>query len=154
MKQIRLIAVAITLLASSPSFGQQAGHTDGKALQSAPSDSMTVTEYYKQNVYDRSDKKIGRVADVLIGKQGQINALVIGAGGFLGMGRHDVLVPFSAVQMTKKNGKNYLVMDATKDDLKNVPGFRYDRSAMTWKPDEDRQTTGSANDKRRNRSNR
>ena len=105
-------------------------------MSTAPIDSFTVTQYYKQNVYDASDKKIGQIADVLVSKDGKIGAVVIGAGGFLGMGKHDVLVPFSAIKSTDKKGKSYLVMDTSKDDLKNAPTFRYDRTAMTWMPDD------------------
>ena len=49
----------------------------------------------------------------------------------------DVAVPFNAVQATNKNNnKWYLVMNASKDALKNAKGFKYDRNAMTWVPEE------------------
>ena len=51
----------------------------------------TVTNFYKQNVYDPSDNKIGDVDDVLIDKEGRVTAMIIGVGGFLGMGEKDVL---------------------------------------------------------------
>jgi len=44
----------------------------------------TVTNFYKQNVYDPSDNKIGDVDDVLIDKEGHVTAMIIGVGGFLG----------------------------------------------------------------------
>jgi hypothetical protein len=46
-------------------------------------------------------------------EDGKVTAFVIGAGGFLGMGRHDVLMPVSAVQATKKNDKTYLAETVT-----------------------------------------
>src|SRR5258707_11140353 len=52
----------------------------------------TVTNFYKQNVYDPSDTKIGEVDDVLIDKEGRVTALIIGVGGFLGMGEKDVAI--------------------------------------------------------------
>jgi sporulation protein YlmC with PRC-barrel domain len=143
----KVLAVAtLTLLATSGAIAQQpASPASGKAevLSSAPSNSHTVTEYYKQNVYDKSDHKIGQIRDVLMTEDGKVTAFVIGAGGFLGMGRHDVLVPVSAVQTTKKKDKTYLVMDADKDALKAAPGFKYDRTAATWVR-EDRSTEGSS----------
>ena len=71
-------------------------------------------------------------------------ALIIGVGGFLGAGEKDVAVPFNAVQFTNKNNnKWYLVMNATKDALKNAKGFKYDRSEMKWIPEESSATTGA-----------
>src|SRR6202022_1499113 len=54
----------------------------------------TVSNFYKQNVYDPSDNKIGDIDDVLIDKEGNVTALIIGVGGFLGMGEKDVAIPF------------------------------------------------------------
>jgi predicted outer membrane protein len=50
------------------------------------------------NIYNESDEKIGDINEVLINREGKAEALVIGVGGFLGMGEHDVAVPFSALQ--------------------------------------------------------
>jgi sporulation protein YlmC with PRC-barrel domain len=99
-----------------------------------PSDTVTVTDWYRQSVYDPKDNKIGDIVDVLVNKSGKVEALIIGVGGFLGAGEKDVSVPFEAVQVTNKN-KWYLVMNATKDDLKNAPGFTYDRDKTTWVPE-------------------
>jgi len=65
----------------------------------------TVTNFYKQNVYDPSDNKIGDVDDVLIDKEGNVTALIIGVGGFLGMGEKDVAIPFSDLRASEKNNK-------------------------------------------------
>ena len=66
------------------------------------------------------------------------------AGGFLGIGEKDVAVPFKAVRTTTKNdNKWYLVMNSTKDALKSAKGFKYDRNAMTWVPEDAPATTGS-----------
>jgi sporulation protein YlmC with PRC-barrel domain len=62
-----------------------------------------VTNFYKQNVYDPSDNKIGGVDDILIDKEGRVTAVIIGVGGFLGMGEKDVAVPFSSVRASEKN---------------------------------------------------
>ena len=56
-------------------------------MTNVPSSSLTVTDWYKQDIYDRSDAKIGYVKDVLVGPNGQINAVIVGVGGFLAPGR-------------------------------------------------------------------
>jgi hypothetical protein len=74
--------------------------------------------------------------DVLVDRAGKATALIIGVGGFLGMGEKDVAVPFDAVQVASKdNNKWYLVMNSNKDALKSAKGFKYDRNAMTWMPE-------------------
>jgi sporulation protein YlmC with PRC-barrel domain len=115
-------------------------------MATIPGNSMTVTEWYKQNVYDPQDNKIGEIMDVLVDREGKATALIIGVGGFLGAGEKDVAVPFSAVQIKSKNNKPYLVMNTTKEHLKSAKGFKYDRNAMNWMPEE---TTGSTGQGRR-----
>jgi sporulation protein YlmC with PRC-barrel domain len=104
-------------------------------LTSAPPESWTVTNYYKQAVYDPKESKIGDINDVLVDKSGKVTGLVVGVGGFLGAGEKDVIVPFSSVKTTKKNNKWWLTLDETKDDLKSAPGFKYDKASTTWVPD-------------------
>jgi len=106
----------------------------GQVLNTLPADSTTVTNYYKQNVYDPSDAKIGEITDVLVGKDGKIEAFIVSVGGFLGVGEKDVAVPFSAVHGSEKNGKWYLTMNSTKDALKAAHGYKYDRAEATGVP--------------------
>jgi sporulation protein YlmC with PRC-barrel domain len=140
-----LLALSATMAsAQAPQPAPQAGPA-AQIMTSVPNDAATVTHWYKQNVYDPSDSKIGEIMDVLLDKQGKVVALIVGVGGFLGAGEKDVAVPFNAVQFkTKDNNKWYAVMNATKDSLKNAPGLKYDRSAMTWIP-EGATTTGGSN---------
>jgi sporulation protein YlmC with PRC-barrel domain len=104
-------------------------------MSAAPSESWTVSNYYKQNVYDPKQSKIGTVDDVLLDKAGKVTGLVIGVGGFLGAGEKDVIVPFTAVKSEKKDDKWWLTLDETKDGLKDAPGFKFDRASTTWVPD-------------------
>jgi sporulation protein YlmC with PRC-barrel domain len=160
MRHFTPLLAAVALLIASPALAQTpSGTPSAPAATTAPaSDAMTITAYYKQNVYDNDNNKIGQIVDVLVGKDGKINSFVVGAGGFLGMGKHDVVMPFSAVKMVRedqtrndRNAKNdrrdrdrnasasnsyRLVMDTTKDKLKASPGVKYDRTAMTWVPDD------------------
>jgi sporulation protein YlmC with PRC-barrel domain len=94
----------------------------------------TVTNLYKQSVYDPSDNKIGEIEDALIDKEGRVTAIIISVGGFLGMGEKDVAVPFSSVRAVERNNKWYLVLNTTKEALKAAPGFTYDKAKTTWMP--------------------
>ena len=131
-----LIAMSAGLLiASTAAFAQPVSSGRAEIMTSIPANSATVTDWYKQNVYDPSDNKIGEIMDVLVSPDGKATALIVGVGGFLGAGEKDVAVPFSAVKHTMKDKKIYLTMDTTKDALKSAPGFKYDREKTTWVPE-------------------
>jgi sporulation protein YlmC with PRC-barrel domain len=49
-------------------------------------------------VYGPDDKQMGKIDDILIDHNGAAQTVVIGIGGFLGFGKKDVAVPFSAIQ--------------------------------------------------------
>ena len=104
-------------------------------MPSAPTESWTISNYYKQNVYDPKESKIGTIDDVLVDKAGKVTGLVVGVGGFLGAGEKDVIVPYTAVKSQKKDDKWWLTLDETKDSLKAAPGFKYDRASTTWIPE-------------------
>ena len=140
-----LFALATTAAnAQAPQSPPRQAVPAAQILATVPANSVTMIHWYKQNVYDPGDNKIGEIMDVLVDREGKATALIIGVGGFLGMGEKDVAVPFNAVHaMTKDNNKWYLVMNSTKDALKNAKGFKYDRTNMTWIPEEIPATTGS-----------
>jgi sporulation protein YlmC with PRC-barrel domain len=130
------VASAQAPQAAPPAAPRQDAGPAAQVHTNLPADSATVTHWYKQNVYDPSDNKIGEIMDVLVDREGKITALIVGVGGFLGMGEKDVAVPFNSVRTTTKdNNKWYLVMNSTKDALKSAKGFKYDRNAMTWIPE-------------------
>jgi len=79
---------------------------------------------------DNADK-IGKVDDLVVSPDGAIQALVIGVGGFLGMGEKDVAVSFDSAQLTQTDGDDRLVVQTTADALKAQTAF--DRSAYTPK---------------------
>ena len=123
---------ALSLAVSTAALAQSAA----KMNHAIPASSSTVTNWYKQSVYDPKDSKIGEIADVLVDRSGRIDFLIVAVGGFLGAGEKDVSVPFDAVRVTNKNNnKWYLVMNTTKDQLKDAPGFTYDKDSTSWTPD-------------------
>jgi hypothetical protein len=124
----RLYTLALVAAAATPAIAAE-------SMSSLPSDSWTVTNYYKQDVYDKGQNTVGKIDDVLIDKSGKITALIVGVGGFLGAGEKDVALPFSAGHSEKKNNKWYLTVDETKDSLKNAAGYKYDSSTTAWMPD-------------------
>jgi hypothetical protein len=82
------------------------------------------------SVYNDHDEKVGSVDDLLVGKNGQMSA-VLSVGGFLGMGTKYVEVPYSALVFgnTQKDSDNRVVLrGATKESLKAQADFNYYKS--------------------------
>ena len=135
MRRSIMVLTAGALLASSAALA------DPSVMNSVPASSMTVTDWYKQDVYDPNNNKIGAVSDVLVSPDGRVDALIVGVGGFLGVGAKDVAVNFNAVKQIKRDNKVYLTVNATKDELKAAPGFKYDRETTAWVPDSNSSST-------------
>ena len=91
-----------------------------------------VSTFFKRNVYDPKDEKIGDVTDLLMGSDGKISTAIISVGGFLGMGEKEVAVPFSSLHVTRKDNSWYLTMNTTKDALKGTPNFSYSGERARW----------------------
>ncbi|ACF02583.1 hypothetical protein I8G32_03683 [Rhodopseudomonas palustris] len=122
------------------------------------------------NVYNQGNEKLGDISEMLIDSEGRIQGVVIGVGGFLGVGQRDVAVTFDKLQWvntpvssnTAMNSQttpagsgtstaspagtttgaatsttaannadrwypDHAVLNATKDQLKSMPEFKYSK---------------------------
>ena len=73
-------------------------------------------------VYNEENKKVGKIDDLIVAPDGTASFFIVGAGGFLGVAKHDVAIPVG--QILEKDGKFYLP-GATKADIKALPKFEY-----------------------------
>ena len=78
---------------------------------------MSASDYIGKTVYDQAGNNIGDVNDLIISNDGEVQAVILGVGGFLGMGEKDVAVNTSAVQMVQDGSSTRLVVEATKEAL-------------------------------------
>ncbi len=102
---------------------QVAGTAD-KFLTQQQDGQMLASNIMGQTVYDSGGNNLGSVNDIVFDKDNHIVAVVIGVGGFLGIGQKNVAVSMGAIsQTTDENGKPKLVLDATKDALDQAPAF-------------------------------
>jgi sporulation protein YlmC with PRC-barrel domain len=131
-KFIPLFASAFVLAAatSGPAFTAQ----DNAVFANVPSNAAPISTYYDEDVYDNQENKIGEVNDILLDADGKIAAVIVGVGGFLGVGEKDVAVPFNALKVTEKDNDRYLVMNTTKEALESAPGYVFDREKSVWVP--------------------
>jgi hypothetical protein len=106
--------------------------TAARIMATLPQHATAVSNWYDQNVYDTQDNKIGEIKDMLLDREGRVQAVIVSVGGFLGMGEKDVAVAFDAVSPAQRENRWWLTMNASKDQLRTAPGFRYDRSKQAW----------------------
>jgi sporulation protein YlmC with PRC-barrel domain len=114
------LALAETTMTREPSTG--------RAVVTNPSSSLStsqwlVSDVYKASVYDPSEHKIGDVTDLTIDSDGAVTAAIISVGGFLGAGQKDVVTPFKELKVSTRDGKDWLVLHRTKDELKMAPAY-------------------------------
>jgi sporulation protein YlmC with PRC-barrel domain len=79
------------------------------------------------DVYNQQNNSIGKIQDVAFDASKQMTGYILSVGGFLGMGAHYVAVDPNAVmvQYDAANKTWRATMNATKDQLKSAPEFKY-----------------------------
>jgi sporulation protein YlmC with PRC-barrel domain len=72
------------------------------------------------------DEDIGTITDLVIDEDGQINAVVVGVGGFLGMGEKNVAIEWDSLELTKaEDGKDYVItVNASQDALEAAEEYK------------------------------
>lgn len=68
-------------------------------------------------------EEIGEVKDIVIDSNGTATQLIVGVGGFLGIGDRNVAVDFKDAKWAEKNGDRWLVVETTKEQLEALPPF-------------------------------
>lgn len=88
-------------------------------------DEWRVGNYMGQPVMNASGEKIGNINDILFSRTGQMTTIVIGVGGFLGLGEKQVAIPFTAVTYVEKDGVRQITVPMTKEILKSAPSYKH-----------------------------
>ena len=65
-------------------------------------DNWRASKLMGLNVYNEANEKLGDINELLVDKSGKINAVVIGIGGFLGMGEHDIAVSMDKLKFVEE----------------------------------------------------
>jgi sporulation protein YlmC with PRC-barrel domain len=54
------------------------------------------------DVYNEANEKLGDINELIVDKDGKVSAVVIGVGGFLGMGEHDIAVTMDKLKFVEE----------------------------------------------------
>jgi sporulation protein YlmC with PRC-barrel domain len=101
----------------------------------ARADGHLATNLIGETVYNGTGddaENIGEVNDMVIGANGELESIIIGVGGFLGIGEKNVAVNYSEVDWAERDGDRWLVVAATKEQLEAQADF--DRRAYDPAP--------------------
>jgi len=134
---------AISMLVSTAALAQTQTASDKGEWQ--------ASKLIHMNVYNGQNDKIGDIKELMLDKNGKVTAVAIGVGGFLGMGERDVAVRFDQLKWSNepvkstsssattttgsaqsqpnrdRNYPDHAVLNATKDQLKAMPQFDYNK---------------------------
>ncbi|WP_454630801.1 PRC-barrel domain-containing protein [Bradyrhizobium cenepequi] len=107
-----ITGLAASALLASVAFAQTPSTATGDRPSTAATTSTTTPSSFQGNwraskmaglnVYNDSNESIGSINDMLMDKSGNIKGVVIGVGGFLGVGEHLVAVPFEKVRFVNE----------------------------------------------------
>jgi hypothetical protein len=130
-------------------------------IQAQGTDKWVFSKFKGTNVLGPDDQKVGDVTDLLFDKNGKIDGLIVGVGGFLGIGEKNVAIDMTAFQVmpystgSTAGSTNAAATDNdptqvklkvtwTKDELKNAPDFQYYRAPPRVSERPGSPTTGMA----------
>ena len=72
--------------------------SDATFVTVPPTGAWRTTDLEGKDVYGSSGESIGSISDVLVNEDGKVNAVLVGVGGFLGIGKKDVAVSMTALK--------------------------------------------------------
>jgi len=162
--KLTLTAAALATVLAAPAFAQApaAQNPTAPAATAAPAtattmpagqtaaaggfmQAQTANEWRGSNligasVHGPDNASIGSINDVILSADGSVRAVVIGVGGFLGIGQKDVAVPFGDLNVTRRDNSDAIDrinVTYTKEQLNNAPTYAY------YNPSKSATTTGS-----------
>ena len=123
---VTLVALAVFAAASREAYTQVAGTvTLGVAvaeMKEVATGWSAKKQFLGKTVVNEKGEKVGKIDDVIITPEKAISYVIIGAGGFLGIAKHDVAIP---VTQLKHEGDKMVLPGASKEAVKALPKFEY-----------------------------
>jgi sporulation protein YlmC with PRC-barrel domain len=126
-----LCAAALsTADAQQPVTGQSDGHVAGMSPIGVTVTSMNAVvlgwsakkAILGKAVMNEQRQKIGKIDDIIVTPENSVSFAIVGTGGFLGMGKHDVAIPMNQL---RNDNNDFVLPGATKEALKALPAFEY-----------------------------
>lgn len=117
---------ALTISAASTAHAQVAGATtvgiEVDQLQVVAAGWSVKKQILGKLVFNENSEKVGRIDDLIIAPDTSVSFVIVGAGGFVGVARHDVAIPIGQLSA---QGDHLVLVGATKAVVKGMPAFQY-----------------------------
>jgi len=85
---------------------------------------ISTSELLDENIVNAANESVGDVNDVILDSNGKVASIVVGVGGFLGMGEKDVALSFDQLSFARDNDNGLVVStNATKESLQAAPAY-------------------------------
>jgi len=146
---MRISSVALlALLAAAPVLAQSnpapstttppsAQAPAGKMFYNSQPGQMRASKLIGTNIKNTANETIGEINELILDKSGKVVAVVVGVGGFLGIGQREVAIDYSALTINydpnamTDRGATTVTVNATKDSLKSAPEWRWNNDSNT-----------------------
>lgn len=113
--------------------GMAGADGDAEYLSVAPHNAVRVDEVIGGSLHMRDDdEEVGNINDLLIDETGQVVAVIVDVGGFLGIGQRSVAVSWDSVEQTRdEDDDGYrFTLNATEQTLRDAPSFDDDERGI------------------------
>ena len=130
MKKLLVATASLVALMALPALAQDTATPP--AVEKAPAEKsaalhagdVSAKALLNESVKNAANETIGDINDVLISGDGKVAAVIVGVGGFLGMGEKRVALPFDQLVFAKDIGDDLVVTtSATKESLETAPEY-------------------------------
>jgi hypothetical protein len=109
--------------AATDTTGQTQQQTGQEQALAAPS-GLLASNLIGTTVYSQDNQSIGDINDIILSQEGQPSQVIVGVGGFLGIGEKDVVLEMSKLQIAAtEDGNVKIVAQTSPEELKNMPAF-------------------------------
>jgi PRC-barrel domain protein len=113
-----------TTAETQPATTEQSSTQTTEQALAAP-EGFLASNVIGATVYSQDDQSIGDINDIILSPEGQPSQVIVGVGGFLGMGEKDVVLDMSKLKMAAmENGSLKIIVQTTPEELKNMPAFK------------------------------
>jgi sporulation protein YlmC with PRC-barrel domain len=125
MKKLFAAASLVALMAV-PAVAQDTTMPKTPAAASAALDGqISANDLINKSVKNAANENVGDINDVRIDNSGKVAAVIVGVGGFLGLGEKDVALTFDQIKLARDADGNLVVTaDVTKESLQVAPEYK------------------------------
>jgi hypothetical protein len=120
-----ILVSVLTSITSIPAHAQAANSNDSVIIYVVPDNDegwSAKRTFLGKAVYNENNQKVGTITDLIVAPDTSLAYVVIGAGGFVGLGRHNVAVRTSDLRV---DAGKFVLPGATKEKLKAAPKLEY-----------------------------